>query len=46
MNSIENEKVKLICLDLNEWEMLLKKPEELEKKYNLSQSRNQEKKIL
>jgi RimJ/RimL family protein N-acetyltransferase len=46
MNTIENEKVKLICLDLSEWEMLLKKPEELEKKYNLSQSRNQEEKII
>lgn len=46
MNIFENEKVKLISLDLNEWEMLLKNPVELEKKYNLSESRNQEEKII
>jgi RimJ/RimL family protein N-acetyltransferase len=46
MNLVENKKVKLICLDFKEWKMLLKSPEKLEIKYNLSQSRNQESKII
>ena len=46
MKTIENDLVKLIYLDLEEWELLLKKPKKLEEKYHLNSTKNQEDLII
>lgn len=46
MKIIENERVKLLYLDLQEWGWLLKNPKKLEEKYDLSKSENQDDPII